>query len=301
MIAVSQGHEASIGLEVFIKSFLCLSSIQQSKIKLFCNKESITTYLNKIEINYLLNANQIIFDDGSKLHCSFVNAPTLSQTMSCLNSAMEFCENNTGSILFTLPSSKDQFQYDSTQFSGHTDYFRKRYKSNDITMMFHSLNSNIMLLTEHISLASVANTITDSLISNKLDQVLSTLRKYEICSPQRIYLAGINPHCGEDGIIGDEDSVLFNFASKSKLNISVVPGDVLASKLTTADLGIYIYHDQGLSYFKYQSGLLGLNISCGLPYLRVSVDHGTAMDLAFKNSADYSGCLYGLKFSLQRI
>jgi 4-hydroxythreonine-4-phosphate dehydrogenase len=297
MICVSQGHAKGIGLEIFFKSFRCLSKSQQDKIILF-----LADSFNQNEFEYYqikdVTESLIIFTDGSKLRLSPVRSGDTA-TMSSLISASEYCQHD-NSILFTLPSSKDQFIDGITKYNGHTDFFKNRYNEN-ATMMFYSDEIKMILMTEHVALSDVIKTINNINFKTKFDTIYQSLKNHNLFSPQRLIFSGINPHCGENGLLGSDEDLITQFI---KLHGSLYQAsgpyaaDTLYSLIEPNDLAVFFQHDQGLSYFKSSTGFFGLNITLGLPFLRVSVDHGTAFDLYQKNQAHFASCLYGLQFCL---
>jgi 4-hydroxythreonine-4-phosphate dehydrogenase len=139
------------------------------------------------------------------------------------------------------------------------------------------------------------------LIINKLQITLDNFKKY-FFPFNEVILAGINPHAGENGILGDEEKHIKSAITEleksyGKIFKGPVSGDTLhyLHDSTKNQLLVYMYHDQGLTQFKSQYGLIGLNITLGLPFLRLSVDHGTAFELYGKNKANISGMLYLFK------
>ncbi len=299
MIAVSQGFERSISIEVFIKAFFALTREEQKEIIFFCHIETVNHHLNTLGIPFTSSKDMLSFSDGSNLHIVECSAlPT--QTSSCLVAAIEFCRINNAKLL-TMPSRKDQFIFNNTVMNGHTGFLREYFKNNNAFMMFFSENYKIALMTEHVALDKVGPLLTKDFLENKLKFILSNYPFYL----ENIYISGINPHCGENGIYGSEDKNLIEvIKSFQNQNIKHLhgpfSGDTLSAKLSSNNLGIFMFHDQALSFFKFAAGKFGLNVTVGLPIERVSVDHGTAEDIFLKNCADYSSTLYALNFLLKK-
>ena len=181
------------------------------------------------------------------------------------------------------------------QCNGYTEYLR-HYYNKDLTMNFVSIDENVLLLTDHISLQEVSPRLTKEYILNQIKISLSTF-------PKRIdylYLSGINPHAGEGGLISSQDLILEDVIKELKSsfpNISFfgpLPSDTIhvSKSFQQNELTVYCYHDQGLNPFKLRNGFTGINLTLGLPFRRVSVDHGTAFSLYGKNKANYQGMLY---------
>ncbi len=200
-----------------------------------------------------------------------------------------------------MPSRKDQFLLNNYPMNGHTGYFREYFKNKNAFMMFYSEHFKIALMTEHVALTQVSSVLTKDFIQDKINYIL-THYPFRL---NNVYISGINPHNGENGLYGNEDHsielVTSSLHKSFHKNIyGPISGDSLANKLKSNDLGIFMYHDQALSFFKFAAGKFGLNITVGLPIERVSVDHGTAEDIYLKNCADYSSTLYALNFLLKK-
>jgi 4-hydroxythreonine-4-phosphate dehydrogenase len=286
MILVTQGHEKGIGLEVFIKSFLCLPSFSQSKFKLFCNKETLIETLRSINISFDYLSDRLLF--------SFIESNT-TQTIRSMNLAID--EIHSRDILLTLPSSKEQFIYKDKVLSGHTEYFRNVYSDSNIVMSFISKDLNVLLLTDHIRVNDIGRSITQEMVTNKVSLFLNNIKSLR--NIDRVYFSGVNPHNGENGMMGDEDNEISKSIVRLKQKFSNISflGPIAADTLffnqhDSNTLFIYAYHDQGLSVFKQHNGLQGINLTLGLPFIRVSPDHGTAFELYGKDRANYLGMNY---------
>ncbi|KKO50329.1 4-hydroxythreonine-4-phosphate dehydrogenase [Arsukibacterium sp. MJ3] len=183
-------------------------------------------------------------------------------------------------------------------FSGHTEFFAHQSNSPYVVMMLVTEGLRVALATTHIPLAYVAKAIT----RDRLLKVITILHhdlqhKFAIAKP-RIYVCGLNPHAGEDGHLGREelDIIIPTLAELRATGIDLVgplPADTLFQPkyLDDADAVLAMYHDQGLPVLKYKGFGRSVNISLGLPLIRTSVDHGTALDLAGSGKAD-SGSLF---------
>ena len=154
-----------------------------------------------------------------------------------------------------------------------------------------------MLLTDHLPLKDIPQTITEDLIIKKVSTTINHLTHIK-----NILIAGINPHAGENGLIGTEDQVINKAIIRLKQIYPThtfqgpISGDTMYfMHQNESDLLVYPYHDQGLGVFKAIKKTYGINFTLGLPFKRLSVDHGTAFALFGKNSANYSGALYCLE------
>ncbi len=295
MIYVTQGHEKGIGLEIFFKSFFLLSKAQKSQIKLVVTKKTLNNYLQdlKIKLNDLKDLDLILIDDVNE--CP--STTTLIQTLKIINEK---------DILITLPTSKDQLILNGQKKAGYTEFFRDYFHNNNISMTFKGFNNHVLLVTDHVPLKEVTTTITKELIVAKLLETVKFYEKY-FYPFDDIFFAAINPHIGENGLLGNEDQTIYTAIDELKKSHPQLPirgvfsGDTLHihEDKTKKQLEVYMYHDQGLAKFKSAFGLVGLNISMGLPFLRLSVDHGTAFDLYGKNKANFMSMSYLFKTAFE--
>jgi len=194
--------------------------------------------------------------------------------------------------IVTGPVHKELINKAGIPFSGHTEYFAHQANCSDVVMMLATKGLRVALVTTHIPLAYVAKAIT----FERLQKVTRILHqdlqgKFGIKSP-KIYACGINPHAGEGGHLGREEIEIMApaFAELKKEGINIIgplPADTIFQEkyLKDADAILTMYHDQGLPVLKYKGFGASVNITLGLPFIRTSVDHGTALDLAGKNTA----------------
>ncbi len=183
-------------------------------------------------------------------------------------------------------------------FSGHTEYFAHQANCSDVVMMLATEGLRVALVTTHIPLAYVSKAITPERlkkVTNILNQDL--INKFGIEQP-KIYVCGINPHAGEDGHLGREEidvmiPALEELRAQGVNAIGPLPADTIFQNkyLKEADAILSMYHDQGLPVLKYKGFGKSVNITLGLPFIRTSVDHGTAVELAGTNKAD-AGSFY---------
>lgn len=294
MIYVTQGHEKGIGLEIFLKSYLMLSLFDRQQITLITKKEHFEEHLNWMGLRPSL------FKD---LKILFSGSDELPASSSTLLKALEVISNE--DVLVTLPTSKDQLVYQKKCFAGYTEFFRAYFKKPEIAMTFKGADLDIMLVTDHVPLSKVSQIIDENLIVSKVKTTLEFFKKY-FYNFDEVIFAGINPHVGENGILGKEDDCISKAITILKPNFAVsfkgpFSGDTLHVQHDPdkKQLFVYMFHDQGLPVFKSKFGFVGLNISMGLPFLRLSVDHGTAFELYGKNKGDITGMMYLLKVALE--
>lgn len=295
-IYVSQGHEEGIGLEVFFKSCLFLSKDEINSLVLIAYQQAVKETLITMGLPFLMTTEGIELSH-QKISVIWLEQVDHSQSFTALNLAMLQAES--GGVLFTLPTSKDQFP----GFAGHTEYFRHFYRKPELGMFFSAPNIQLLLITDHVAIKDLSSVLTEKLIYESLLNAIHSLKKWN-WPLQRILISGLNPHAGENGLIGKEDArisaAIKRISDKTNLDITgPYPGDTMLNERNhQSDLLVYLYHDQGLALFKGLQGFIGSNITLGLPYPRLSPDHGTSFSLFGKNAADYRGCQFSLKEAL---
>jgi 4-hydroxythreonine-4-phosphate dehydrogenase len=195
--------------------------------------------------------------------------------------------------IVTGPVHKGLINKAGIAFSGHTEYFANQANCSDVVMMLATEGLRVALVTTHIPLAYVSKAITYERVQ-KVTRILhqDLQDKFGIKSPT-IYACGINPHAGEDGHLGREEIEVLEpaFAELRTEGINIIgplPADTIFQEkyLSKADAILAMYHDQGLPVLKYKGFGSSVNITLGLPFIRTSVDHGTALELAGKGTAD---------------
>ena len=178
-------------------------------------------------------------------------------------------------------------------FSGHTEYFAHQSNTIDVVMLLATDGLNVALATTHIPLEYVSRAITRERLHKVIHIIHTDLKlKFNITKPH-IYVCGLNPHAGEDGHIGREEietitPALDELRAEGIHLTGPLPADTIFQPkyLEDADVVLAMYHDQGLPVLKYKGFGAAVNITLGLPFIRTSVDHGTALDLAAKGQAD---------------
>ncbi len=211
-----------------------------------------------------------------------------------LQAATKALKKNEIDVLVTAPINKNNIQSESFNFPGHTDYLAKELQGNSLMFMVTD-DLKVGLLTDHVPVKDVAEHITPELIKKKVDTIYNSLvADFGIRKP-KIAVLGINPHSGDNGVIGKEDdTVLRPTLEEIQLNGKLVYGPYSAdsffgsSNYKSFDAVVAAYHDQGLIPFKTLSFGRGVNYTAGLNKVRTSPDHGTAYEIAGKGVADAS-------------
>ncbi len=212
-----------------------------------------------------------------------------------LQSAVDALKNNLIQGLVTAPIHKKNIQSPEFDFSGHTPYLQHVFGVKDVLMFLVATNLRVGLVTEHLPISEVAQHITKERILSKLSIMNFSLKKDFGIEKPKIAVLGLNPHAGDDGLIGTEEQTIIGPAiTQAKKNNLLVYGPFSAdaffarAQYDKFDGVLAMYHDQGLIPFKSLAIGEGVNFTAGLPAVRTSPDHGTAFDIAGKGIADHS-------------
>ena len=215
--------------------------------------------------------------------------------------------NNNYQAMVTLPISKKMLSAELPEFRGHTEFISELANSSGKEMMMlASKKLKVALVTTHVSLKKVPLLITQKKITNSIKTLHDELKnKFKIKNP-RIIITGLNPHSGENGEFGTEEEEIIIPVIK-KLNsqdfnlIGPIPADTAFTKnnIEMCDAFLAMYHDQGLAPFKALSFGKGVNITLGLPFVRTSVDHGTAFDIVGTNKVNPSSFFEAIEMAIE--
>lgn len=272
MIYVTPGYEGSASFDAFMAAMSCYPQYVIDNFTLILEQSTIKS-LNK---NYSIR-NDLLEFHSIRLPLIISNNDDLSATQSTLITALDLITEE--DQLLTLPTQKNQFKLEGKFINGYTEFFRNWFNHKDIVMSFRSEKHSMLLLSDHIPLAKVP-LISEKQVLGKVRVFLDSLYHH----PEEIIFLGINPHAGERGLIGKEDKIIESSLKKLekeyphlKFKGPLAADSILLTKIDfSKTLIVSPFHDQGLGIFKSQNGLFGANISIGLPFIRYSVDHGTA-------------------------
>jgi len=225
--------------------------------------------------------------------CGQLDEQNSAYVVETLRYAGEKNMNGEFDAVVTGPVHKGIINQSGIPFSGHTEFFANQANCQDVVMMLAAPGLHVALVTTHIPLAYVSKAIT----RDRLHQIVKILHtdlveKFALEQP-KIYVCGLNPHAGEDGHLGREEidtiiPALEELRAEGMNIVGPLPADTIFQKkyLEDADVILAMYHDQGLPVLKSQGFGSSVNITLGLPYIRTSVDHGTALELAGTGQAD---------------
>ncbi|MCU4675088.1 4-hydroxythreonine-4-phosphate dehydrogenase PdxA [Catenovulum sp. 2E275] len=233
--------------------------------------------------------------------CGELNAKNGQYVVETMRIACQKNMDGEFAAIVTGPVNKGIINKSGISFSGHTEFFASESNTADVVMMLATEGLRVALMTTHIPLAYVSKAITYDRVIKVTEILHSELQsKFGLDKPT-IYVCGLNPHAGEDGHLGTEElttitPALDELRSRGMNIVGPLPADTLFQDkyLQHADAVLSMYHDQGLTVLKYKGFGKAVNITLGLPFIRTSVDHGTALDLAGTGLAEEGSFLVAL-------
>ncbi|ETI61754.1 4-hydroxythreonine-4-phosphate dehydrogenase PdxA [Marinomonas profundimaris] len=300
IIAITSGEPAGIGPDIILSA---LSEQRFSaRLVVLADPELLKNRARllglNVNIQVLSSTKEVGIHEAGKVHVlpvtlgknstagilDITNSPYVLET---LKQAGEGCIRGKFDAIVTPPVHKGILCETGVHFSGHTEFFQAQCQSPHVVMMLATDAMKVALVTTHLPLKDVSAAITEESISLVVNALHKDLKeRFGIAHP-RILVCGLNPHAGEDGHLGKEEiDVIIPTLNKLRLNgldlIGPLPADTLFTPkyLDNADCALAMYHDQGLPVLKYSGFGNAVNITLGLPIIRTSVDHGTAIDLA---------------------
>lgn len=235
-----------------------------------------------------------------------LNAANSGYVLATLRRAVQGCQAGEFSGMVTAPVHKGIINDAGIPFTGHTEFLAELTGTRQVVMMLVGGGMRVALATTHLALKDVPAAITASLLENVLRIIQRDLQRRFGISKPRILVAGLNPHAGEGGYLGSEEievmiPVLDKLRAEGMKVSAPLPADTIFTpqKLAQCDCVLSMYHDQGLPVLKYASFGQGVNVTLGLPIIRTSVDHGTALDLAGTGKADSGSLLEAIRLAAQ--
>jgi len=237
-----------------------------------------------------------------------LNSANSTYVLKLLSRATQGCLSGEFGGMVTAPIHKGIINDAGIPFTGHTEFLAELTNTKQVVMMLAGGGMRVALATTHLALRDVPDAITAELLESVLRIIQHDLMHRFGITEARILVAGLNPHAGEGGHIGREEiDIMIPVLDKLRtegVNVSVpLPADTLfiPQKLTNCDCVLAMYHDQGLPVLKHASFGYGVNITLGLPFIRSSVDHGTALELAGTGKANVGSLLEAIKMATDMI
>lgn len=309
VIGISCGDVNGIGIEIIVKTFSDNRMLDFCCPVIFCNNKVINFYrkgLADANINFTItkelnriNYKQVnvfnCWDEEVNINPGILNDIGGKYAVLSLTTAGKALKENMIDGLVTAPIHKSNTQSDTFNFTGHTPYLKNLYGATDVVMFMVAENMKVALLTEHVPVHDVARHITRDAIVSKLQLINNSLKRDFNINKPRIAVLGLNPHAGDEGLIGKEEEEIIKPAIKDAKQRDVFcfgpyPADAFFARgqYEKFDAVLAMYHDQGLIPFKSLAIGEGVNFTAGLPGVRTSPDHGVAFDIAGQGKADES-------------
>ena len=317
MIAITPGEPAGIGPDLVVQA---AQRERQMPWLVIADKNMLAARAQLLQLPLTLDDNlqspSLLPGHLTVLHTPLANTviPGLLDTanvpgvMAALDAAIAGCMRGDYSALLTGPMQKSVVNDAGIAFSGHTEYLAEKSGVEDVIMLLMTDAMRVALATTHLPLAQVSNALTQPLLERRLHILNNTLRQQFAVAQPRILVAGLNPHAGEGGHLGSEEinviqPVCEHLRSQGVDLVGPLPADTLFTPkyLQHADAVMSMFHDQGLPVLKYSGFGQAVNVTLGLPFIRTSVDHGTALDIAGSGDADLGSFLAALTVASELI
>ncbi|RCS58389.1 4-hydroxythreonine-4-phosphate dehydrogenase PdxA [Parvibium lacunae] len=318
-LAITCGEPAGIGPEISLRAVEVLrAAYPDVRFVLIADRGMLTVRARRLGLSLRLSDYQpqqaaslesieVLHQPlGTSCQPGQLNPANARYVLQSLDAAIQGAQAGRFSAIVTAPIQKSVINEAGIKFSGHTEYLAQQCKVKRVVMMLASEQLKVALATTHLALKEVPNALTYDSILDTLRILHNSLRQQFALRKPRIIVTGLNPHAGEDGYLGREEIDVIRPAVKAAQaeDIQVLgplPADtVFTPKYTeTCDAVLAMYHDQGLPVLKYASFGQAVNITLGLPIIRTSVDHGTALDIAGSGKADHSSMLAAAELALK--
>ena len=317
-VGITIGDPNGIGIEIILKSLSNFSLFHECNFIIYASTGLIekqkkhfqidTPPLKKIDSEEDLSDTQINIKEvfsNSQFNFGESDKELSALGILSLKEATKAIKDKKIDVLVTAPINKDLSFSESFKYTGHTDFLKNYFRISPLMLMI-SKELKIALLTDHIPIKDVSNAINQDIVEQKIKALeKSLINDFQIKKP-RIAVLAVNPHAGDNGVIGNEDKSIITPAINSFKESSIsVNGPFSADTFFTNenykkyDGIIASYHDQGLIPFKTISFGKGVNFTAGLPVVRTSPDHGTGFDIAGQGIADHTSFTNAIKLGLQ--
>jgi 4-hydroxythreonine-4-phosphate dehydrogenase len=316
-LVITSGEPAGIGPQIsFLAANQFLENHDDVNIVLLGDKELFQPYQQAQRQHANLSIKNSPLRDENRL--GQLNKKNAPYVLGMLDIAFQGCLDKQYDAMVTAPLQKSIINDFGVSFTGHTEYLAEKAGVSQVVMMLCGEVSavsqvkpsmmRVALASTHIALKDVSLSMNSEEICRTLEIIHQCLRKYFGISNPRISVAGLNPHAGENGYLGDEEiNIILPAIKKAQMNgisaIGPFPADTMFryENLEHVDVFLAMYHDQGLIPLKMATFGHGVNVTLGLPIIRTSVDHGTALDLAQSGKADFGSMYEALRVAYQMV
>jgi len=320
ILGISCGDIGGVGLEILLKAFSNSDLLNFCKPVLYAPSSAINYYkklysLNNVNYHVIKNpqyaaSNQLnvikLFDQSIDINPGRVSKINNQIALQSLDLVIQDLKNNLLDAILTLPINKQGIALVNKDFVGHTEYLSDAFENTDSLMLLCNDHLKIATATNHIPVSKISNSITKKLLDGKIKTLLTTLKIDFLISKPKIAILGLNPHCGDGGLIGSEDLEIIkplvdNFFHEQHLIFGPYSADGFfgSGNYKHFDAILGMYHDQALIPFKSMSFGSGVNYTAGLPIIRVSPDHGVGYDIAGKGMSEINSLLSAIFLAIK--
>ena len=320
-IGITMGDPCGVGAEIVVKALAREDLRQRAKFVVFGFSEQMAYTADTIELDLAFHRahhedirrfsqDVVVLDyDEISLPAAMPRGPSKiggQSSMAFFRDAVEAAKEGLVDAIVTAPISKTSWRMAGLKkYPGHTELLADMCRARNVAMMFISPKLKVALATIHLALFDVRNVLTIGCVFNPIDLADAALREWFGLEKPRIAVAGLNPHAGEDGRFGDEESRIIEpailLASEAGINVSgPYPADTVFIQALDGkfDCVVAMYHDQGLIPIKLLAWEEAVNVTLGLPIIRTSPDHGTAFDISGKNKASPSSIIAAISLAI---
>ncbi len=296
-IAISVGDINGVGLELLLR---CHDEVSRLCEPMYCVDQKLLDDASELINIKKRDYNTKALNIDAKIEIGKVTKTSGDYSYNSFLKAIKLAKNKDVDAIVTLPIHKEAWSKAGINYVGHTDMLRDVFKA-DAIMMLGCNEMFVALFTEHIPLKEVASNILYSKLYSFLNDFTS------IISDQKIAVLGLNPHAGDNGVLGDEEKIIIQVINdiNSKNNNENLVGPIVPDIAFTPrfrknyNYFIAMYHDQGLAPLKALYFDQSINVSLNLPIIRTSVDHGTAFDIAYKGVASTQSYINAIKSAIE--
>lgn len=296
-IALTTGEPAGIGPEISIAALRDNAALAEVDLTLIGDEGLLSERNGRAALELPANVRIRSIPLAAPAVAGRLDHRNVPYVLATLNAAIDGCLAGTYDAIVTAPIQKSTIIETGIRFSGHTEYLAERSSTAQVVMMLVGDTPQgplrVALATTHLPLAEVPAALSTATLIRVLEVLERDLReRFGVINP-RIAVTGLNPHAGEGGHLGREEAdIIAPAIAHCRANGMIIDGPLPADTVFVPavaqryDVVLAMYHDQGLPVLKYATFGHGVNVTLGLPFVRTSVDHGTALDLAGKGTAD---------------
>lgn len=319
-IALTAGEPAGIGLDVALQWAMTEQAVD---VVAFADPEALQVRADLLELPVRLDVREYHppttppqagvlkvrpYFTAQPVTAGHLNAANAAYVLNCLEQACRACQRGEFDAMVTAPVHKGIINDAGIAFTGHTEYLAQLTHARCVVMMLATSKLRVALVTTHIPLFQVAKAITRERLEQVIRVLERDLKRYFGFEKPRIAVCGLNPHAGENGHLGREELEIINPVLEKLRNkgfglIGTISADTAFTEksLTYSDVVLTMYHDQGLPVLKQQGFGEAVNITLGLPIIRTSVDHGTALELAGTGKANVGSLTQAIEIAAQMV